>query len=88
MDTSVKKKVKLARWALLGLRCVELVVAIGLFVMMILISGVNASTGWIMRVAVSFRLTFYPDNILTKLARYRNSSQWLRYLPFGPTSRW
>ncbi|PQE29109.1 P-loop containing nucleoside triphosphate hydrolase protein [Rutstroemia sp. NJR-2017a BBW] len=51
MDPSVKKRVKLTRWALLGLRCVQLPVAVGLLVIMILITGVNASTGWILRVA-------------------------------------
>ncbi|KAM3084922.1 hypothetical protein ACMFMG_003367 [Clarireedia jacksonii] len=51
MNPSIKKKIKLTRWVLLGFRCVQLLIAVGLLVMGILISGVDPSTGWIIRLA-------------------------------------
>jgi len=53
MNPSVKKWIKWMRIAQLVLRCTELLCASGLLVMVILIRGVDVSTGWIMRVAVS-----------------------------------
>lgn len=52
MNPSVKKKIKWTRIVQLVLRCLEVIVSIGLLVIMILIKGVDASTGWIMRIVV------------------------------------
>ena len=56
MNPSVKKWVKWMRIIQLVLRCLEILCAIGILVMMILIKGVDAATGWIMRIVVSFWL--------------------------------
>jgi hypothetical protein len=37
----------------LVLRCFELLCAVGLLVVLILIKGIDATTGWIMRIVVS-----------------------------------
>ncbi|KAL2061058.1 hypothetical protein VTL71DRAFT_9110 [Oculimacula yallundae] len=50
MNPSVKKWIKWMRIIQLLLRCLELIAALGLLVLMILIKGVDASTGWIMRI--------------------------------------
>jgi hypothetical protein len=54
MDPSVKKWVKWMRIIQLVLRCLELLCACGLLAMMILIRGVDTSTGWIMRIVVGY----------------------------------
>lgn len=53
MNPSVKKWIKWMRIAQLVLRSLEVIAACGLLVMMILISGVDVTTGWIMRIVVS-----------------------------------
>ncbi|CZR62234.1 uncharacterized protein PAC_12131 [Phialocephala subalpina] len=50
MDPSVKKWIKWMRIIQLVLRCLEILGAVGILVMMILISGVSTATGWIMRI--------------------------------------
>ena len=50
MNPSVKKWVKWMRIVQLVLRCLELLCAIGLLVLMILIKGVDATAAWIMRI--------------------------------------
>ncbi|KAH7384886.1 hypothetical protein BKA64DRAFT_748368 [Cadophora sp. MPI-SDFR-AT-0126] len=50
MNPSVKKWIKWMRIIQLVLRCFELIAALGLLVLMILIKGVDASTGWVMRI--------------------------------------
>ena len=52
MNPSVKKWIKWMRIIQLVLRCFELLAALGLLVLMILIKGVDASTGWVMRIVV------------------------------------
>lgn len=54
MNPSVKKWVKWMRIIQFVLRSLELIAGCGLLVLMILISGVDVTTGWIMRVVVSF----------------------------------
>jgi hypothetical protein len=53
MSASVKKWVKWMRKVQLVLRCFELLCAVGLLVVLILIKGIDATTGWIMRIVVS-----------------------------------
>lgn len=53
MKPSVKKWVKWMRIIQFVLRCLELLAALGLLVLMILIKGVDPTTGWVMRIAVS-----------------------------------
>ncbi|KAL3418355.1 hypothetical protein PVAG01_10071 [Phlyctema vagabunda] len=50
MSSSVKKWIKWTRSSQLSLRCLELVVALGLLVMTILIKRIEATAGWIMRI--------------------------------------
>ncbi|KAH7313042.1 hypothetical protein BKA65DRAFT_151054 [Rhexocercosporidium sp. MPI-PUGE-AT-0058] len=50
MNPSVKKWIKWMRIIQLVLRCFQLIAALGLLVLMILIKGVDASTGWVMRI--------------------------------------
>lgn len=54
MNPSVKKWVKWMRIIQFILRALELIAGCGLLVLMILISGVDVTTGWIMRVVVSY----------------------------------
>lgn len=54
MDPSVKKWIKWMRIIQLVLRCLEILGAVGILVMMILISGVSTATGWIMRITVGY----------------------------------
>jgi hypothetical protein len=54
MSPSVKKWVKWMRNIQLVLRCFELLCGIGLLVMLILIKGIDVTTGWIMRIVVSY----------------------------------
>jgi hypothetical protein len=65
MNPSVKKWIKWMRIAQLVLRSTELLCAGGLLVMMILIRGVDVSTGWIMRVAVSTPQNSCSKKVLT-----------------------
>ncbi|KAI0132349.1 hypothetical protein BJ170DRAFT_592311 [Xylariales sp. AK1849] len=51
MSSTTKGWIKWTRRVQLGLRCLELVGALGLLVLMILISNVDALTAWIMRIA-------------------------------------
>lgn len=53
MNPSVKKWIKWMRIIQLVLRCLEILAACGLLVMMILIRNVDNITGWIMRIVVS-----------------------------------
>lgn len=53
MSNNTKKWIKAMRNVLLFLRVLELNGAIGILVLMILISNIDQLTGWIMRVAVS-----------------------------------
>jgi hypothetical protein len=53
MSALVKKWVKWMRKVQLVLRCFELLCAVGLLVVLILIKGIDATTGWIMRIVVS-----------------------------------
>lgn len=53
MNPSVKKWIKWMRLIQLVLRCFELLAALGLLVVMIMIKGLEESTGWIMRIVVS-----------------------------------
>ncbi|CZT10275.1 hypothetical protein WAI453_009368 [Rhynchosporium graminicola] len=50
MNPNVKQWIKWMRIVQLILRCLELIAALGLLVLMILIKGVDPSTGWIMRI--------------------------------------
>jgi hypothetical protein len=52
MNPSVKKWVKWTRNTQLALRCLELLCAIGLLVLLILVKGIDVTTGWIMRIVV------------------------------------
>jgi hypothetical protein len=53
MNPSIKKRVKLTRIIQLILRCIELLGAIGLLVTMVLVTGIDPVTGWLMRIPVS-----------------------------------
>jgi len=53
MKPSVKKWIKGTRGLQLALRCFELIASAGLLVFMILITHVDFSTVWIMRIVVS-----------------------------------
>jgi hypothetical protein len=53
MKPSVKKKVKAARIVQLILRIIELLGAVGLLVTMVLVTGIDPVTGWLMRIPVS-----------------------------------
>ena len=54
MNPSVKKWIKWMRIVQLILRCLEMLCAIGLLVLMILIKGVDVAAGWIMRIVVCY----------------------------------
>jgi hypothetical protein len=54
MSPSVKKWVKWMRNIQLVLRCFELLCGIGLLVILILLKGIDVTTGWIMRIVVSY----------------------------------
>ena len=60
MNPSIKKKVKVTRIVQLILRCIELLGATGLLVTMILVTGIDPVTGWLMRIPVSRELTTSP----------------------------
>jgi len=53
MSPSIKKRVTRTRIVQLILRCLELLGAIGLLVTMILVTGIEPVTGWLMRIPVS-----------------------------------
>lgn len=52
MNSSVKKWVKWIRVVQLVLRSFELIAALGLLILMIMLRGMDATTGWIMRITV------------------------------------
>ena len=54
MSASVKKWVKWMRNVQLVLRCFELLCAVGLLIVLVLIKGIDATNGWIMRIVVSY----------------------------------
>lgn len=81
MNPSAKKWIKWMRIIQLVLRCFELIAALGLLVLMILIKGVDASTGWVMRIVVSFQPLSLHSNINFFTARSSNSSYSLWNLP-------
>jgi hypothetical protein len=58
MSASVKKWVKWMRNVQLVLRCFELLCAVGLLAMLILIKGIDVTTGWIVRIVVSCAFRF------------------------------
>ena len=53
MDRLLKKRIKWMRIVQWILRCFELICAIGLLILLILIQGMDTTSGWIMRIAVS-----------------------------------
>ena len=61
MSPTVKKWVKWMRIVQLVLRCFELLCAGGLLAMLIPIKGIDVSTGWIMRIVVSYSKSFTQD---------------------------
>jgi hypothetical protein len=61
MSPTVKKWVKWMRIVQLVLRCFELLCAGGLLAMLIPIKGIDISTGWIMRIVVSYSKCFTQD---------------------------
>jgi len=63
MGSSVKKWVKWTRIVQLVLRYIESLAAVGLLVMMILIRGVDVSTGWILRITVSCAITWVTSAV-------------------------
>jgi hypothetical protein len=60
MNPSIKKKIKWSRIVQLLLRSIELLGAIGLLVVMILITGIDPVTAWLMRIPVSLERTTSP----------------------------
>jgi hypothetical protein len=54
MNPSIKKWIKWMRIVQLVLRCLEMLCAMGLLVLMILIKGVDVAAGWIMRIVVCY----------------------------------
>jgi hypothetical protein len=52
MNPKVKKWIKGTRSFQLALRCLEIICSVGLLVLMILIRGIEPTTGWIMRIVV------------------------------------
>lgn len=52
MGPKTKRNVKIARGTQLGLRILEMIVALGMLVLVICINGTRAAESWIIRVAV------------------------------------
>lgn len=53
MSARAKQWIVWIRWALLGLRVLQLVAALGVLVLMILITDVHEQTSWLLRILVS-----------------------------------
>lgn len=60
MGPRTKSCVKWLRRVQLGLRLIQLNGAIGILTLMVLLTKVDASKGWVMRIAVSIALTCHP----------------------------
>ena len=61
MGYKTKSWIKWSRIVQLGLRILELIAAVGLLVLMILITNVEALTGWVLRITVrSLDLSYLP----------------------------
>lgn len=56
---SVKAWVKWTRIFQLVLRCFEVLCAVGLLVVLVLIKGMDATTGWVMRIIVCYGQSLY-----------------------------
>ncbi|EKD17781.1 uncharacterized protein L3040_002150 [Drepanopeziza brunnea f. sp. 'multigermtubi'] len=85
MKPSVKKWIKWTRIIQLGFRCFQLVAALGLLVLMILIKGVDAAAGWIMRVTpgVAIFHTVYAIYHLARRASGRTPGSSSSYMLFA-----
>ncbi|PBP22330.1 hypothetical protein BUE80_DR006876 [Diplocarpon rosae] len=85
MKPSVKKWVKWMRIIQLVLRCLELIAALGLLVLMILIKGVDVSTGWIMRIApgIAVLQTIYGIYHLSRKPSGRTPASSASYMLFA-----
>lgn len=88
MRGSTKTWIKWLRVVQLVLRILELVGALGLLVIMILLRGMEASTGWIMRVAVSLLVSFNNDILMIVPAWSRSLTYCIRCLPPLTKSVW
>ncbi|RFU35651.1 hypothetical protein B7463_g695, partial [Scytalidium lignicola] len=85
MDRSVKKKIKAMRIVQWFLRCFELICAIGLLVLLILIKGMDTTSGWIMRIApgVAILHTLYGVYHLSRGAGGRTPASTTSYMLFA-----
>ncbi|KAE9363726.1 hypothetical protein N431DRAFT_497523 [Stipitochalara longipes BDJ] len=85
MSASVKKWVKWMRNVQLVLRCFELLCAVGLLVMLILIKGIDATTGWIMRIVPGIAIlhTIYGIYHLGRKAAGRPPGSSASYMVFS-----
>ncbi|KAI9054994.1 hypothetical protein LZ554_002137 [Drepanopeziza brunnea f. sp. 'monogermtubi'] len=85
MKPSVKEWIKWMRIIQLGFRCFQLVAALGLLVLMILIKGVDAAAGWIMRVTpgVAIFHTVYAIYHLARKASGRTPGSSSSYMLFA-----
>ncbi|CAL3965437.1 unnamed protein product [Diplocarpon coronariae] len=85
MRSSVKQWVKWMRIIQWVLRCLELIAALGLLVLMILIKGVDISTGWILRIAPGIAVlhTFYGVYHLARKPSGRTPASSASYMLFA-----
>ncbi|KAK0129158.1 hypothetical protein ONS95_001094 [Cadophora gregata] len=85
MNPSVKKWIKWMRIIQLVLRCLELLTALGLLALMILIKGVDASTGWVMRIVpgVAILHTVYGAYHLCRKPSGRTPASSASYMLFA-----
>ncbi|KAH8804772.1 hypothetical protein F5884DRAFT_425173 [Xylogone sp. PMI_703] len=85
MDRALKKRIKIMRIAQWILRCFELVCAIGLLILLILIKGMDTTSGWIMRIAPGIAMfhSLYGIYHLSRSASGRTPASTASYMLFA-----